>query len=142
MLPFHRILAASMTCLLAFGAEAAAQDRKDKKLQRSAVGSQEIQLEYMFNLDPGCKSYGEIRFVVLAPPKNGAVTFKPVEMFPSFKQDNPRHACNKNKVMAQAAFYAAREGFKGTDKFRFAIVFHDGEAWTYDVDMTVWGPGL
>ncbi len=140
MQQLNRLSFLALTLAFMANAGAIAQDHKNKKLQKSAVGDQEVQLEYMFNIDRDCKPYGEIRFVILKPPANGTVTFRPYVVASAFKQDHQSYHCNKNKSVATAAYYVAKPGFKGTDKLKFAIVFHDGESWTYDVEMTVWGP--
>jgi hypothetical protein len=113
---------------------------KTFELKRSAVASQEVEIDYVFNVDENCNSYGEIRLAVLSAPKSGSTEIRDIDKRSSFKQDNPRRHCNEQKLPAKAMYYKAKAGFRGEDHFRFVIVFHDGKAWVYNVEMSVWGP--
>lgn len=116
-----------------------ADEKKETSMKRSAVSDQEIQLEFFYDLALDCKPNGEIRVAVLTPPKNGKITARPIEVKPTFRADNPRAACNKDMVTALAVYYQAKTGFRGTDKFRFAFVFRDGDVRIRNVETTVWG---
>jgi hypothetical protein len=117
-----------------------ASDQEKKTLKRNSVGNQEVELSYGISLDRDCQPLFPIRIAVVKPPRHGVVRERSVEKHTSFKQDNPRHACNTKKSAGIAAFYQAKDKFKGIDRFQFAIVYFDGTSELYDVEMTVWGP--
>jgi hypothetical protein len=131
-------LAAAIPLLMLPGI-AAAKDTRER-VEKSAVGDQEITVRTAYNLDKACKSVGETRMAIIAAPKNGTLTSRMVDLFPSFKKDNDRFVCNDKLAPAIGAFYKAKPGFTGTDRFSFTFVFEDGESWRYDVTMKVIKP--
>lgn len=117
-----------------------AQPKKEKveQIKITAVGGQEIQVRRAYAMDRECGLLEPNRIVVITPPSGGTLFEKKLESFPNFPRDNPRHACNKKKAFTNYAIYKAREDFKGTDRFRFAIVYYDGTASHFEVEATVW----
>ncbi len=104
----------------------------------TAVGGQEIQVRRAYAMDRECGLLEPNRIVVIVPPTGGTLYEKKLDAFPNYARDNPRHACNSRKAPANFAIYKAREDFKGTDRFRFAIIYYDGTASHFEVEATVW----
>jgi hypothetical protein len=118
----------------------AQQKRKSSNelVKLSAVASQEIELRSGMSLDRNCEPYDMPRVAIIRAPQNGAVTEESRERYSSFGPNNPRKICNDKKSKATYALYRAKQGFQGIDRFTFAIVYYDGRADVYDVEMTVW----
>jgi hypothetical protein len=119
---------------------AAAQQKRESRnelLKLSVVANQEIELRSGLSLDRNCDPYDMPRVAIIRAPQNGAVTEEFRERFSSFGPENPRKICNDKKSKATYAFYRARTGFVGVDRFTFAIISYDGKADVYDVEMTV-----
>lgn len=132
-----------MLALASGGAEA----RKAKKepptpkptlLKLNAVAGQEIFLRHGMSLERDCTPLRPIRVVVTKPPKGGTVTSREIQSFPNYERENVRFKCNSERHAAMAAYYTANDTFKGTDHFSFAVIYYDGEARFYDVEMVVW----
>ncbi|MGL5447280.1 MAG: hypothetical protein ACRDBL_08240 [Rhabdaerophilum sp.] len=118
----------------------AQQKRKssNEQLKLTAVADQEIELRSGLSLDRNCEPYEMARVAIIRAPKNGSVTEEFRERYSSFGPNNPRKVCNDKKSKATYALYRAKPGFQGTDRFTFAIIYYDGKADVYDVEMTVW----
>jgi hypothetical protein len=127
-----RLLAA--VSLLAFSGQAEAQNQRHK-WQRSAVGTQPIELVFATHIDIDCKSKGESKLVVVQAPKNGLLTGSQHQGFSEFTGSYAK--CDDKKVDGLRVVYAASPGFKGKDKFTFIVVYSDGETRRYELDMTV-----
>ena len=134
------VLGALLVAAMALPAAAQGRDRKSKAdlLKLTAVGSQEIELRSGMSLDLNCELLGRARVAILRAPKNGEILEQQRDRFPNFGDSNPRRICNDKKTKATYAIYRAKAGFQGMDRFRFAIVYYNGEFNTYDVEMTVW----
>lgn len=137
--PAFAFLTAALVALAAPAGHAQAQVVK-KSVKKTAAGAQEIELDHAYHLTRDCAGEGPIRVALINPPRHGALQERATEVYPAFKQDSPRFACNQKKVPATAAFYKAKEGFRGVDKFVFALVFSDGEMWRYEAEVTVLAP--
>jgi hypothetical protein len=111
---------------------------KYEQLKITAVAGQEIQVRRAYAMSLDCTLLEPNRIALITPPKGGDLVEKPLEGYPNFGRDNPRAACNSQKVITTYAIYKAREDFRGTDNFRFAIVYYDGTASHFDVEVTVW----
>lgn len=118
----------------------AQQKRKSsgEPLKLSAVANQEIELRSGLSLDRLCNPYEPARVAIIRAPRNGTVTEELRERYSTYGSDNPRKICNDRKWKATYALYRAKPGFQGVDRFRFAIVYYDGNTDVYDVEMTVW----
>ncbi|HRE21896.1 MAG TPA: hypothetical protein PKW21_12825 [Rhabdaerophilum sp.] len=112
--------------------------QKTELIKITAVGGQEIQVRRAYAMDRECGLLEPNRIVVIVPPTGGTLYEKKLDAFPSYARDNPRHSCNSRKAPANFAIYKAREDFKGTDRFKFAIVYYDGTASHFEVEATVW----
>ncbi len=142
----HFLLALMATLLVASpalaqkkrAAEAPAEKIQYEQLKITAVAGQEIQVRRAYAMALDCTLLEPNRIAVLDAPKGGDLVEKPLEGFPGFPRDNPRAACNTKKVTTTYAIYKAREDFRGTDRFRFAIVYYDGTASHFNVEVTVW----
>lgn len=135
---FGAILLMAGTSLAEAQARKAAPTPKPQKVQVTAVAGQEIFLRRGISLERDCTPIPGARIAVVKPPSNGQVVERQTEAFPNYDRDNPRYSCNAKKVPGIAAYYIAKEGFSGVDRFTFAIVHYDGDAYFYDVEVTVW----
>lgn len=109
-----------------------------KKLSLNAVGDQDIQVTNGISLARDCVARSGPRVGIIEAPKHGRLTERPVDMFPTYKADNPRFPCNERRIKGVGAYYKAKPGFRGNDRFRFALVYYDGTAEFYSVDIKVW----
>lgn len=107
-------------------------------LKLTAVGTQEIEIRSGMSLDLNCELLGQARVAIIRAPQNGTVLEQQRDRFPNFGNANPRRICNDKRTKATFAIYRANPGFQGVDRFRFAIVYYNGESNIYDVEMTVW----
>lgn len=112
--------------------------QQNKPLQLFAVGDQEIMVRRGISLEQDCKPNTPIKIAIIKPPKNGTLSEASRPGYSNYTKENPRFACNSKPVESITALYRAKSGFKGRDRFEFAIVYHDGTFSRYAVDMTVW----
>lgn len=123
-------------------AKRAPKPKKNKEkielIKISAVSGQEIQVRRAYAMARDCALLEPNRIVVIIPPTGGTLSEKFLDSYPSFPRDNPRHSCNKTKISSNYAIYKAKDNFRGTDRFRFAIVYYDGTSSQFDVEATVW----
>lgn len=115
-----------------------AQAEEPKKLSLNAVGDQEIQVTNGISLARDCLPRSGPRVGIIEAPRHGKLTERPVDMFTSYKADNPRAPCNERRTRGIGAYYKAKPGFRGIDRFRFVLVYYDGTAETYQVEIKVW----
>jgi len=128
-----------LSLLMMFSGAALAQTTpKSKVVKLSALASQEIELRSGLSLNLNCESLRPTRVAVIKAPGNGTVIEREKEIFSNFSKDNPRFSCNEKKSLGVIAVYKSNPDFRGTDKFSFAVVYYDGRADIYDVEMTVW----
>jgi hypothetical protein len=128
------LFAPALVCL----ASTSALALNKETLKLYAVGDQEIMLRRGISLDTACTPTGPIKIAIIRPPRNGKLTERSIKDFPAYAKDSIRFGCNKKQVDAMAAYYKANPGFKGKDQFEFAIVYYDGDASRYHVEITVW----
>lgn len=139
-----RIVAALSTLIvmLLLGAMPASAQGKRKSgnevIKLTAVASQEIELRSALSLDRNCDPYELPRLAIIRAPQNGAITEDIRERYSNFGSNNARKICNDKKSKATYALYRAKPGFQGVDRFTFALIYYDGKADVYDVEMTVW----
>ncbi|MCA3650200.1 MAG: hypothetical protein IOB85_03845 [Methylobacterium sp.] len=119
------------------GAEPPPEKIQYEAVTITAVAGQEILVRRGYALARDCTVREPNRIAVITAPKSGELTEKSLETFPNYPKDNPRSACNSQKIMATYATYKARDDFQGDDAFRFAIVYFDGKAKHFDVKVTV-----
>lgn len=125
--------------LIMFSGAALAQTQpKPKIVKLSALAEQEIELRSGLSLNLSCEPLRPTRVAVIKAPANGTVFERDKEMFSNFAKDNPRFSCNEKKSLGVIAVYKSKPDFRGVDKFSFAVVYYDGRADIYDVEMTVW----
>lgn len=110
----------------------------EKPLNLFAVGDQEIFLRRAVSLEVSCEAHPLAKVAVIAAPKNGKITERKIETFPSYGKNNSRSKCNENKTPATAAYYQANPGFKGVDKFEFVFVYYDGTVSRFKGKIKVW----
>jgi hypothetical protein len=127
-----------MACLASPALAQQKRKSSNELLKLSAVANQEIELRSGLSLDRNCDPYEMPRIAIIRAPKNGTVTEEFRERYSSFGPNNPRKICNDKKSKATYALYRAKVGFEGVDRFTFAIIYYDGKADLYDVEMTVW----
>lgn len=123
-------------CLLA--SAACAQAQKVERMKLHAVGDQEILLRRGYSVDNNCVPLLPTKIAIITAPKNGTITERPVNGFPSYDKDNSRFKCNEKRVEGVGAFYKAKPGFKGVDKVEFGIVYYDGDISRFSADISVW----
>lgn len=119
-----------------FCSHAALAQTEVNKWQRYAVGDQVIHLVFATHIDFECASKGESRLAIIQPPKNGKLTGSMEAGYSSFTGTYTK--CNEKKIDGLRVVFTANPGFKGKDKFVFAVVYVDGEIRRYEIDMTVW----
>jgi hypothetical protein len=104
---------------------------------KGALSGQVQQIAYHYALNPDCSSEGPVSIETLVPPKNGIITFTPSEDYPSYRTDNIRSACDKQKIPVTAINYQSNPGFVGTDTTRVEILYPKGDYHVIDYTINV-----
>jgi hypothetical protein len=90
-----------------------------------------------YTVNPDCSTMGDAHITITKKPINGDVDFQKTEVFPAFKQDNVRFACDTKKVPAVEYFYTSRPDFAGSDSFTIEVLYPNGELRTIRINVTV-----
>jgi hypothetical protein len=77
------------------------------------------------NDDCSVKSFARVR--ILQQPANGSAVVAVRRGTASFEANNLFARCNGAPVSAPFVVYTPRDGFVGRERFRFEVVFSDGE---------------
>lgn len=86
------------------------------KVSKAAVGAAEILLWQNTAINPDCSAAPPPTLTVLEPPAHGSVRISDEPFFFTFPTNNPRSACNRQRVPGHQAFYTADAGYAGHDK--------------------------
>lgn len=132
------MMRATLSFWLLIASIASANAQKIEQLKLYAAGDQEIMLRRGYSLTPDCEPNRPTKIAIIVQPKNGTISERVHLGFPNYEKDNVRMKCNEKRVEGVAAFYKANPGFKGVDKMEFAIVYNDGGAKRFKVEMVVW----
>ncbi len=138
MLAATRTLLSLLLCVMASAAFAQTNAGQTRKWTRFAAGTQQIRLHHAAHVKPDCEPMGEIRMAIPEPPKNGKLEAIWRTDFTDFGDSADYKACATRKTEGLTVYYRANEGFKGKETFSFLIVFSDGGARRYEIDMTVY----
>jgi hypothetical protein len=109
------------------------------RISASAIGDATIRLWSNTSIDPDCSAHvpGPM-LTVLEQPAHGVVRISDEPFYAAFPPNNPRSACNKQKVPGHQAFYTAQSGFKGNDHLVLQGVAPEiGRVRRIDVDIDV-----
>ena len=68
-------------------------------------------------INPDCTTYSQTIMRVGQPPQHGKVQIVRSRVFPNFRANNVRSACNKLRVTGLVAYYNPQRGYVGTDSF-------------------------
>jgi hypothetical protein len=77
------------------------------------------------NDDCSVRSFARVR--IIEPPPNGRADVIVRSGVASFEANNLFARCNGAPVTAPFVVYTPRDGFTGQDRFRFEVLFADGE---------------
>jgi hypothetical protein len=108
------------------------------RLDKAAIGSAEIRLWANSAIDPDCTEHppGATLSVVKAP-EHGTARISDEPLYLAFPPNNPRSACNKQKVPGRQAFYAANAGYHGHDHLELRGASPDGHVREIAVNIDV-----
>jgi hypothetical protein len=115
-----------------------AQGFEKIRLSKAAVGSAEIRLWANVGLDPDCTAHEPgPTLTVLRPPEHGTARISDAPFYAAFPPNNPRAACDRQKVPGHQAFYAADAGYVGRDRVVLQGSSPEGRVREITVDIDV-----
>jgi hypothetical protein len=107
-------------------------------IQKAAIGSTEIRLWANATIDPSCNAtIPAATLAVIKQPEHGSVRISDDPLYMAYPPNNPRSACNKQKVPGHQALYAANAGYHGHDHVELEGSSPDGlvrDVWV-DIDV-------
>ncbi|MCA3650199.1 MAG: hypothetical protein IOB85_03850 [Methylobacterium sp.] len=118
---------------------AAAQARNETyNWLRYAVGTQPLNFLHAGHVRKNCEPIGQIRMVLPVPPQNGKVEAIQKADFVEFGNKGAFRKCSERRTPGITVIYRATEGYRGSDRFSFQLVYSDGSTRRYNVDMTIY----
>jgi hypothetical protein len=87
------------------------------------------------NDDCSVRAFARVR--ILEQPRNGRAVVVLEDGVASFSANNAFARCNGSPLRAPIVSYTPREGFTGIDRFRFEIIFPNGERRVLSPELTV-----
>ena len=86
-------------------------------ISKAALGSSPILLWSNTAIEPDCSAHEPgATLRILQEPAHGSANVSDDPAYFAFPPNNPRSACNKQKVPGHQAFYTASQGYKGRDR--------------------------
>jgi hypothetical protein len=73
-----------------------------------------------------CTSEGYPTVKITKGPPNGQMAIEHGETIASYPKDNPRSACNLQKIPSVIFYYTSNSGYTGTDNVSLEVLFPDG----------------
>jgi hypothetical protein len=95
---------------------------------RVAVAGQQLQVAFMYDLNPDCSLIGVPTVRISEQPKSGKATVEKTTGFPAFPSSNSRFKCNTSRVDGVAISYTPDSGYTGADSITVDIIYPDGTA--------------
>jgi hypothetical protein len=107
-------------------------------MSKATNGTDEIMLLGSAAVNPDCtRSTHRRPMIVREAPTHGAVKVVAGMFFVPFSPPNPRAACNRRRLPAQQAYYAAEPGFTGHDLIVLEQATFDGHLRQVTIDVEV-----
>ncbi|SCY28016.1 hypothetical protein [Microvirga guangxiensis] len=96
-----------------------------------------LTVDSYYSINPDCSSVGKTVVRLVEAPKNGRLETKEATDFPSFRESNSRHHCNRQRVPVVQAIYIPSPGYLGQDSFKMDVIYPSGTARTYNYKLEV-----
>ena len=109
-------------------------------INRGARSGAKQLIDAFHSTNPDCTNMGYPSVSVSVPPSHGTVEVEHGDLFPNFPKDNPRSACNSQKVEAVKVFYTSNPDFSGQDSVETSTVFASGALQKHRITIEVQKP--
>jgi hypothetical protein len=109
------------------------EQRSDMFISRHAVApaGERAKIAFIPFLYPNCKSYGDVKFGVIAKPEHGDLFLsESAEVLPS-DPAHPRPDCDGKTIRGLRIEYLPEPGYSGDDRTLYSIDNQRGETWNY-----------
>ena len=97
------------------------------------------QVGFFAAINPDCSSSGDTDARIIKKPEHGEVELEQGSGFATatYKQDNPRYACNAKAVQGTRVKYTSKDGYIGKDAFEVEFLYSPaGDAiWKFAVTV-------
>lgn len=93
-----------------------------------AVVDQQLQVDFLYDLNPDCSPIGVPAVRIVGPPKNGRLVIENGPGFPKFGETNPRFKCNDQRVGGSVVSYISNPGFVGVESITLEITYPEGRS--------------
>jgi hypothetical protein len=98
------------------------------EIKRTAAADQPARLDFLYAINPDCSSVGVASVRTIEEPKHGKLTIGKGSGFSSFRQDNPRQACNRQRSEGMLMYYQPEPGYLGSDSLTVDVIYGDGNS--------------
>jgi hypothetical protein len=107
------------------------------EVTRAAAAGQRMRIGFIAAIEPDCSLTPVASVRIVEPPKHGEAAVSPDTGFTSFAKENPRSACNTQRINGNAVLYRSEEGYTGKDSVTVEVAYADGrEASTrYEIEV-------
>ena len=86
-------------------------------VSKAALAGSEISLWANTAINPDCTPHPPgATLAIVTPPEHGTARVSDDPLYIAFPPNNPRSACNKQKIPGHEAFYAPSAGYTGHDR--------------------------
>jgi transglutaminase-like putative cysteine protease len=123
--PLRDVFASNGTRMV-FAAQSAPSPAASDHLEIKLNAGQPQQVDFLTALNPDCSPVGVAGVRVIEPPRHGKVTIDKGTGFTSYAQDNPRHACNRQRAEGMQVHYQPEAEYLGADSVTVDVVYGDG----------------
>lgn len=106
-------------------------------LAKHAVGNQPIELGRYSEVRTGCTTARVPLYFQLTPPQNGDLRTQLGPVSNSYGTTGWASECSYIPIDGVKVTYQARDGFSGSDKFSYVVIYSDREARKYSVIVKV-----
>jgi hypothetical protein len=96
------------------------------ELKRTAAVDQPLNVDFLSALNADCSPVGVAGVRTVEEPKHGRLTIEKGSGFLYFALDNPRHACNRQRIEGMHVRYQPEPGYLGPDAVTVDVLYGDG----------------
>jgi hypothetical protein len=108
---------------------------------RVALPGTVTKLDFFTTLNPDCTFNDYPTFRTVAAPSHGTLTMDRTSDFTSYRKDNQRFECNKQKSPGTLLDYKSNSGYVGADTVKVEVIFPSGQMTTVTYQIKVGSTG-
>ena len=109
----------------------------ERTVEKSAPSGGQIEIAFLFDLNPDCSSNWSFDVKTKLAPVNGVINIRRGFGYPHVSSISRLSACSDKRMPVVQVYYKSTKGYVGPDKVILDTIFHDGSEFIYQVNITV-----